>query len=245
MADYNTAPLREFIIEHFSDQELATFSFDNFRYAYEGFAEGMSKTEKVQRLIESCVRRDELLSLLAALRKERTRLYDAKRLGELVLDTRPVQTPNERDLGSTGRVPTPFSARLSSLFAATRHHRLVTAIVVAIALLVLSVAAFLVWGKGQGTPKNAGCQLAIGQPVHIPEGVWAWSPPDVNQGAVTRVFGARTPVYVIGGSKLGVISYGTSIPGWWWEVSETPNGGSIGWVWEGQIEDCQSAMKTP
>ena len=85
MADYNTAPLREFIIEHFSDQELATFSFDNFRYAYDEFAEGMSKTEKVQRLIESCVRRDELPSLLAALRKERTRLYDAKRLGELVL----------------------------------------------------------------------------------------------------------------------------------------------------------------
>jgi len=199
----------------------------------------------VQRLIESCVRRDERPSLLAALRKERTRLYDAKRLGELVVDTRPMQAPNERERGSRGRAPTSFSARLSGPFAAARHHRFVTAIVIAIALLVVSVAAFVVFGQKQSAPKNAGCQLSIGQPVHIPEGVWAWSPPDVNQGAVTRVFGARTPVYVIGGSKLGVISYGTTVSGWWWEISETPNGGSIGWVWEGQIEDCQSVMKTP
>ena len=66
MADYDTADIRKFITDCFSDEELTTFCFDYFRDAYEEFAAGMSKTEKVQRLIEGCVRREALPNLLTA-----------------------------------------------------------------------------------------------------------------------------------------------------------------------------------
>ena len=39
----------------FSDEELTTFCYDNFRPTYEEFATGMSRTGKVQWLVERCV----------------------------------------------------------------------------------------------------------------------------------------------------------------------------------------------
>jgi formylglycine-generating enzyme required for sulfatase activity len=75
MVSPTTADIRKFLIEFFGDEELTTLSFDYFRDVYEEFAEGMSKREKVRRLIERCVRRETLPELLAALERERPEQY--------------------------------------------------------------------------------------------------------------------------------------------------------------------------
>lgn len=60
----NTAVLRQLIKEAFSDEELTDFCYDNFRDAYHQFGTGMSKTVKIQRLIEYCVSRVQVGVLL-------------------------------------------------------------------------------------------------------------------------------------------------------------------------------------
>ena len=44
--------MRELLTAAFSDEELTTFCFDNFRPVYEEFATGMSRTQKVQMLVD-------------------------------------------------------------------------------------------------------------------------------------------------------------------------------------------------
>ena len=77
---FNTAAVRELLMAAFSDEELMTFCFDNFRPVYEEFATGMSRTQKVQRLVETCDRRGEMVGLLA--RVERANLYQYGRFAE-------------------------------------------------------------------------------------------------------------------------------------------------------------------
>ncbi len=64
----------------FSDEELMTFCYDNFRPVYEEFTTGMSRTQKVQRLVEYCVRRGQMAELLA--RVERANPYQYGRFAE-------------------------------------------------------------------------------------------------------------------------------------------------------------------
>jgi len=65
----NTAVLRELIKEAFSDEELIIFCYDYFREVYHQFGTGMSKTVKIQRLIEYCVRHIQIELLLQRLRE--------------------------------------------------------------------------------------------------------------------------------------------------------------------------------
>ena len=60
----------------FSDEELTTFCYDNFRPVYEEFATGMSRTQKVQRLVEYCERRGEMEKLLAQVEQANPYQYD-------------------------------------------------------------------------------------------------------------------------------------------------------------------------
>ena len=64
----------------FNDEELTTFCYDTFRPVYEEFATGMSRTQKVQRLVEYCDRRGEMEKLLA--RVERVNPYQYNRFKE-------------------------------------------------------------------------------------------------------------------------------------------------------------------
>jgi hypothetical protein len=128
-------------------------------------------------------------------------------------------------------------ARLSGLFTAGRRNRRIAAIWVVIVLLVLSTAAYFLVRSMLPGPK-LDCTQLIGQHVQIKEGINAWSEHDVMVGDITHIFNHLTTVYVIGGPQPGIISYGTQTHGQWWEVSETPNGKSLGWVWVGQIEGC-------
>ena len=76
----NTAAVRELLMAAFSDEELTTFCYDNFRPVYEEFAMGMSRTQKVQMLVEHCERRGEMAKLLA--RVEQTNPYQYGRFAE-------------------------------------------------------------------------------------------------------------------------------------------------------------------
>ena len=49
-----TADIRKFLTELFNDEELTSLCYDYFRDVYLDFALGMSKGQKIQRLIEYC-----------------------------------------------------------------------------------------------------------------------------------------------------------------------------------------------
>ena len=74
---YTTGAVRELLMAAFSDEDLTTFCYDNFRPVYEEFTIGMSRTQKVQRLVETCDRRGEMAKLLA--RVERANPYQCNR----------------------------------------------------------------------------------------------------------------------------------------------------------------------
>ena len=65
---WNTSALRDLLSAAFSDQELTTLCFDHFRVVYEDFAAGMSKGDKIQRLLDHCERHDQVAQLVALVR---------------------------------------------------------------------------------------------------------------------------------------------------------------------------------
>jgi hypothetical protein len=67
--DYRLADIRELLVNAFSDEELTTLCYDHFRMVYEDFAGGMSKGQKTQRLLDYCVRHEQLEYLLAVVKK--------------------------------------------------------------------------------------------------------------------------------------------------------------------------------
>ncbi len=72
---WNTAVIRDLLNAAFNDEELTTFCFDYFRPVQDDFATGMSKGQKVQRLLDHCTRQDQIDDLLAAVRKANSKQY--------------------------------------------------------------------------------------------------------------------------------------------------------------------------
>lgn len=66
--DYNLRAIRILLTVALDDEELTSLCFDHFRRVYEEFSTGMSKRQKVQRLIEYCERHGELDRLLGIIR---------------------------------------------------------------------------------------------------------------------------------------------------------------------------------
>ncbi len=73
-----TADIRHFIIDAFSDEELATFCFDYFPEVHDKFTSGMTKGDKTLRLLDYCQRRERLPELLKHLRTERPEQYNVR-----------------------------------------------------------------------------------------------------------------------------------------------------------------------
>ena len=65
---WNTATVRDLLSAAFSDEELVTFCFDYFPAVYEDLGGGMGKGQKVQRLLEHCLRRGQMEELFARVR---------------------------------------------------------------------------------------------------------------------------------------------------------------------------------
>jgi hypothetical protein len=60
----DTAAIRKLLTGTFDDETLTTFCYDHFRPVYEQLSIGMSKVQKVQRLLDYCERHDQLDTLL-------------------------------------------------------------------------------------------------------------------------------------------------------------------------------------
>jgi tetratricopeptide (TPR) repeat protein len=71
-----TASLRQFIMQHFGDDDLNIFCFDYFRDVSNNFTSGMTRAQKVQMLIEYCERGSKLKILNQKLGVHRTEAYE-------------------------------------------------------------------------------------------------------------------------------------------------------------------------
>ena len=67
--DIDTAVLRELLTAALSSSDLSTVCFDYFPPVYEDFGSGMTKSEKITRLMEYCTRNGQLERLVEILRK--------------------------------------------------------------------------------------------------------------------------------------------------------------------------------
>lgn len=68
MTKYNTVAIRQLLSDGLSDETVTVLCFDYFRPVYEGLSTGMSKGQKIQLLIEYCVRQNRIPYLLEAIR---------------------------------------------------------------------------------------------------------------------------------------------------------------------------------
>lgn len=68
-AKFDTAALRRLLTEAFDDETLTTFVFDNFPEVYHDYSRGLSKGEKIQRLIQYCQHHLQFERLLALVRQ--------------------------------------------------------------------------------------------------------------------------------------------------------------------------------
>jgi len=92
----NTADIRQYLTSSYSDEELITLCADYFRDVYDNFAVGMTKTAKIQLLLDHCQRRDLMTNLLAALERDRPDQY-RNRFGPAVVEPSPATAPPGRD----------------------------------------------------------------------------------------------------------------------------------------------------
>jgi hypothetical protein len=67
--EHSTAALRRLLSAAFSDEELTNLCFDHFFPVYERFGAGMSKAQKLQRLLEYCERQRSIGQLIELVRE--------------------------------------------------------------------------------------------------------------------------------------------------------------------------------
>jgi outer membrane protein assembly factor BamB len=73
---WNTAAIRTLLTAAFNDEGLTTLCFDYFRPVYEDFSTGMSKGQKIQRLLDYCDRHGQVAKLLDYVRERNPDQYD-------------------------------------------------------------------------------------------------------------------------------------------------------------------------
>ena len=72
---YNTATVRDLLMAVFDDGRLTTFCYDFFRRVHDQFSVGMSKPDKVQRLLADCESQGRMGTLLARVQEENPYQY--------------------------------------------------------------------------------------------------------------------------------------------------------------------------
>ncbi len=90
---HDTAAIRDLLTAAFGDEELTTLCFDRFRTVYDNFSSGMSKSQKIQLLLDYCIRHDKLDMLLNLIREHNPTQYAryAPRLGAFGRSASPAQ----------------------------------------------------------------------------------------------------------------------------------------------------------
>jgi hypothetical protein len=73
--DYDLKAIRNLLMAALVDEELTILCFDHFQMVYDGFSTGMSKAQKIYRLIEYCERHQELEHLLTLIKQANPAQY--------------------------------------------------------------------------------------------------------------------------------------------------------------------------
>jgi sulfatase modifying factor 1 len=63
--EYDTAVIRELLIEAFDDEQFTAFCYDHFQKVYQGFTLGMTRWQKAQLLLQHCDQNNRLSALLS------------------------------------------------------------------------------------------------------------------------------------------------------------------------------------
>lgn len=66
---WSTAVVRRLLQDALSDQELTDLCFDHYKDVYNNFSAGMGKSQKIQALLEYCMRRDRVEELVELVRQ--------------------------------------------------------------------------------------------------------------------------------------------------------------------------------
>jgi hypothetical protein len=82
------------------------------------------------------------------------------------------------------------------------------------------------------------CSLPRDKEVHVRENTRTWPQPDVANASPITTLPVGMSVYIVSDPQWGSIRQDIDYYGWWWQISETRNGRSIGWIWEGRIVEC-------
>lgn len=82
------------------------------------------------------------------------------------------------------------------------------------------------------------CGLTSGSAIHVTKNARTWPLPNVTDSMYTSTLPTEPSYYVLNGPVWGAIRWDTDHEGWWWEVSSTEDGDSLGWIWEGRIVEC-------
>jgi hypothetical protein len=72
---YDLQIMRELLSAAFSDEEITTLAFDRFREVYDDFSGGMSKSEKIRRLVDWCDRNLQVEKLMAETERRNPNQY--------------------------------------------------------------------------------------------------------------------------------------------------------------------------
>jgi formylglycine-generating enzyme required for sulfatase activity len=75
---YGTATIQHFLSTKFGNEQLTSICYDYFPEVYLTFDAGITRDEKVQRLLTYCQRRDRISSLLAMMERERPVAYKSQ-----------------------------------------------------------------------------------------------------------------------------------------------------------------------
>ena len=74
-SEWDTEAIRALLNAAFGDEDIVTLCFDRFRGVYEEFSSGMSKRDKIQRLMDHCLRHAQMDDLLAQVRQRNPNQY--------------------------------------------------------------------------------------------------------------------------------------------------------------------------
>lgn len=91
MAQLTTPTIRSYLTIAYNDEELTTLCADHFPAVYTDFTVGMTKTQKIQLLLNHCQRRERFPDLLTALERDRPDPY------QRFLAALPQQAPADPD----------------------------------------------------------------------------------------------------------------------------------------------------
>jgi len=69
LPEFDTGAIRQLLFDAFDDEELNAFCFDYFLSLYQDFSQGMSKSDKIQRLLEYCAYQGQFDRLLASVKE--------------------------------------------------------------------------------------------------------------------------------------------------------------------------------